>query len=97
LIAAASAQLDKSDPLAVSLDAFTRDLNVNTTSVFAAAQQAVQAFKELPESASRTFIYTGNILNEVPMVALMDNGIGKTATAHLLQIAAQTYADKGYK
>ena len=76
---------------------FTRDLAVNTTSAFVAAQQAVLAFEQLPESASRTFIYTGNCTNVSPIVALMDLGVGKSATAHIIECAAEAYKDKGYK
>lgn len=70
---------------------------MNGTSAFVAAQQAVLAFAQLPESASRTFIFTGNCTNVAPIVALMASGAGKTATAHIIQCAAEAYKDKGYK
>jgi hypothetical protein len=76
---------------------FVRDLNVNTISTFVAAQQAALAFAELPDSASRTFIYTGNILNITTIPPLLDLGVGKSATAHIIQSAASAYKDKGYK
>ncbi|KFY54220.1 hypothetical protein V496_07323 [Pseudogymnoascus sp. VKM F-4515 (FW-2607)] len=95
--AAAVTQNDPKDPLSLPLDAFTRDLNVNTNSAFVAAQQAVLAFKELPDSASRTFIYTGNILNTTTIAPFLDLGVGKSATAHIIQSASQAYADEGLK
>lgn len=97
IAAAAVTPQDAKDPLALDLEKFNRDLAINTTSAFAAAQQAARAFAKLPESASRTFIYTGNITNVSPIVALMDLGVGKSATAHIIQCAAEGYKEKGFK
>ncbi|KAE8451806.1 hypothetical protein EG329_002646 [Mollisiaceae sp. DMI_Dod_QoI] len=88
---------DSQNPLSIPLADFTRDLNINTTSVFVAAQQAVLGFEQLGEEAARTFIFTGNILNEVVMVKLLDAGMGKTATAHLVRAASEVYKGRGYK
>ena len=90
---------DAKDPLSLPLADFTRDFNVNITSTFVAAQQAVLAFEQLPESASKTFIFTGNILNEIPLARLFDQGVGKSGTAHIIHAAATTpaYKDKGFK
>lgn len=97
LEAAAVTLNDPKDPLSLALSDFNRDLIINTNSAFAAAQQAVLAFKELPDSASRTFIYTGNMTNITPVPPLLDLGVGKSATAHIIQSAAQAYADQGFK
>ncbi|RDW59920.1 hypothetical protein BP6252_13007 [Coleophoma cylindrospora] len=88
---------DGKTPLALPLADFTRDFNINTASAFVAAQQAVLGFEQLSDAASKTFIYTGNILNTTTMPALMDLGIGKTATAHMVECAAQAYQDRGFK
>ncbi|KAJ3542794.1 hypothetical protein NM208_g401 [Fusarium decemcellulare] len=96
-IAAAVTINDANDPLSLTLDNFTRHLAVNTTGAFAAAQQAIIAFGELPNSAPRTFIYTGNCLNVAPMVQFLDLGVGKSATAYIIQVAAEAYASKGYR
>ncbi|KAF4464531.1 short-chain dehydrogenase [Fusarium albosuccineum] len=95
--AAASARHDTKNPLSVSLKDFDRDLAINTSSAFVAAQQAVLGFEELPESASRTFIFTGNCTNVSPIIALMDIGVGKSATASIIECAAEAYKPKGYK
>ncbi|KAF2818405.1 putative short-chain dehydrogenase [Ophiobolus disseminans] len=96
--AAAGTLNQPKNSFSVSLADFTKDLNINTTSVFAAAQQAVVGFEQLPDSASRTFIYTGNIMNTGTVIApLMTAGVGKSASAHLLQNAAAAYADRGFK
>ena len=95
--AAGATPNDKSDPLSLSLADLTRDTNINTNSAFAAAQQAASAFAQLPQSASKTFIYTGNFLNTTTMAFLMDLGVGKSATAHIIECAAGAYKDKGFK
>lgn len=97
LEAASVTPQDAKHPLGLGLDNFMKDLTINTTSAFVAAQQAVSSFEKLPDTASRTFIYTGNITNVSPIVGLMDLGIGKSATAHIIQCAAEAYKDKGYK
>ncbi|KAL8652365.1 MAG: hypothetical protein Q9226_004305 [Calogaya cf. arnoldii] len=95
--AAALTVNDAKDPLSLPLADFTRDMNINTTSAFVAAQEAVSAFKQLPDSASKTFIYTGNKLNTTTMAPLLDLGVGKSATAHIIQSAAAAYAERGFK
>ena len=85
------------DPLSLPLADFKRDLTVNTVSAFVAAQQAATGFAQLPDSAARTFIYTGNILNTTIMPALLDLGVGKAATSHIIQCAAAAYKDRGFK
>lgn len=81
------------DPLSIPVADFTHDLAINTTSAYAAAQEAVLAFQELPDDASKTFIYTGNGLNDTPAVPYIGLGLGKTATAYAIQLAATTYKD----
>ena len=88
---------DAKNPLTLPLVDFTRDFNINTTSAFVAAQQAVLDFEKLPDSASKTFIYTGNVLNTMTMAPLLDLGVGKTATAHIIESAAKAYADRGFR
>jgi len=88
---------DAKNPLSLPLTDFSRDLNVNTTSAFVAAQQAVLGFEQLPDTASKTFIYTGNIMNITSIAPLLSLGVGKSATAHVIQSAAKAYEDRGYK
>ncbi|KAH7130954.1 hypothetical protein EDB81DRAFT_660323 [Dactylonectria macrodidyma] len=88
---------DGKDPLGLLLEDFTRDFNVNATSAFVAAQQAVLGFGGLPESASRTFIYTGNCCNVLPYLPMLSLGIGKSAIANLILAVSEAYKDKGYK
>ena len=77
---------------ALTIETFEQNTSVNTTSVLVAAQQAVTGFKELPKTAARTFIFTGNILNVVPVApALLEMGMGKAATAQLMMTAVAAY------
>ncbi|KAH7131453.1 putative short-chain dehydrogenase [Dactylonectria estremocensis] len=95
--AAAVTPSPPTDPLSLALADFTRSLNINTVSAFVAAQQAALGFAKLPSSASKTFIYTGNILNTTVIPPLLDLGVGKSATAHIIQTAATVYKDQGFK
>ena len=97
IIAGALTPSPPDDPFAISLDAFKRDMNINTTSMFVAAQQAVLGFAELPSHAAKSFFFTGNILNVAPLPSFMDAGAGKSASAHIMMAAAAAYKDRGYK
>lgn len=94
---AASTSNPPNDPFSLQLSDFSRDLNVNTVSPFVAAQQAASGFAQLPASSSKTFIYTGNALNTTIIPPLLALGVGKAATAHIIQSAAAAYKDRGYK
>ncbi|ESZ90250.1 hypothetical protein SBOR_9363 [Sclerotinia borealis F-4128] len=85
------------DLLYVPLDKFNEDLNVNVTSAYAAAHEAVEGFKTLPEDVIRTFIYTGNVLNRQIIPSLLAPGIGKAGAAHLIQSASEVYKKDEYR
>lgn len=85
------------NPLALSLADLSRDTTVNIYSAFVAAQQAVSGFAQLPTSAARTFIYTGNVLNVSVLPRFLSQGIGKSGAAHMIWAAADAYKDRGYK
>ncbi|KAM0165755.1 hypothetical protein ACHAQE_002084 [Botrytis cinerea] len=85
------------DPLSVPLEKFNEDLNVVITSAYAAAHEAVEGFKTLPEATNKTFIYTGNILNRQVVPSFLAFGIGKSGAAHLIQGASEAYKKDGYR
>lgn len=95
--AAAVAFTEADNPFSISAEDFAQNIAVNTTSAFVAAQQAVLAFGQLPDDAAKTFIYTGNILNTMTMARLLSLGVGKTATAHIIESAAAAYGNRGFK
>jgi len=62
------------DPLNVDLEQLKSDFAVNTFSALVAAKEAVKGFEELSDEASKTFIFTGNLLNETPKVPVVGFG-----------------------
>lgn len=95
--AAAAKATAPNDTLSVSLEDYTNGMNVGVNSAFVAAQQAVLGFHKLPTDQQKTFIFTGNLLNTTVMPVLLNLGMQKAAAAHMIQAAAQSYADKGYR
>ncbi|KAG4438110.1 hypothetical protein IFR05_006390 [Cadophora sp. M221] len=85
------------DPFAIPLAGFNRDMAINTTSAFVAAQQAVLGFAELPTTAARSFFFTGNILNLKVLPGFVSQGAAKSASAHIMASAAAAYKERGYK
>jgi hypothetical protein len=85
------------DPFAISVEAFKNDMNLTSTNAFLAAQQAVQGFAELPAELSKTFLFTGNILNVSTLPGFITQGAAKSAAAHMMMAAAAAYADRGFK
>lgn len=83
-------------PVSTPLKDLSSSLAVNFTSVYAAAQVAVAGFKSLPADVIKSFIYTGNRLNIEPMPTLFDLGVGKVASAHLIQSLTMTPGMKDY-
>ncbi|KAH4954096.1 hypothetical protein HBI78_230480 [Parastagonospora nodorum] len=90
---------DPSSVLSVSTEAVTKDLNINVVSPYVAAQQAIAAWETLPQDAKKTFIYTGNVLNEliVPIPMFLTLGIGKAASAYWVGLADTLYKARGYR
>ncbi|KAH7240702.1 uncharacterized protein BKA55DRAFT_648769 [Fusarium redolens] len=95
--ASAAAFPPADDPLSVSYTDFSNNTAINIHSAFIAAQQAVAGFAQLPDSAARTFIYTGNILNVTILPKFLDAGVGKSGAAHMVWAAADAYKNRGYK
>lgn len=83
-------------PFSISVKDFEVSLNVNTVSAYAAAKHAVDGFDKLPKSTLKSFIFTGNILNISPIPRLLALGVGKSASAHVIESAARAYAEKRY-
>ncbi|KAJ9499551.1 hypothetical protein H2202_005134 [Exophiala xenobiotica] len=90
---------DPNDPLlgtsgsssALTLSDHETSMAINSTSVLIAMQQSLAGFRELPatattaSTASKTFIFTGNILNLVPIPGVLSFGMGKAATAYAIR------------
>ncbi|KAI4935043.1 uncharacterized protein J4E92_002329 [Alternaria infectoria] len=70
--------------LSISQEQFAKDLNVNTVSPYVAAQEAVKSWESMGEEHAgdkKTFIYTGNTLNQTiaPVPLFLTLGVGKSA------------------
>lgn len=70
---------------------------MNTGGVLVAAKRAVQGFEQLPFEVPKTFIYTGNFLNRRILPAFISQGMGKSASAHLIAVASTAYGPKEYR
>ncbi|KAF2714526.1 hypothetical protein K504DRAFT_445511 [Pleomassaria siparia CBS 279.74] len=98
LMASDGVALDPEDPLSsVSISETTRIFATNTISPLIAAQEAVKGFKQLPTSASRTFIATGNLLNTAARPPVLTFGMSKSALAHLIWGSSIAYEKRGFK
>ncbi|KAK0716784.1 hypothetical protein B0T26DRAFT_853394 [Lasiosphaeria miniovina] len=85
--------------LSIPAERVASDLNVNTVSPFAAAQQAVEGWATLPKDAAKVFIYTGNVQNTkiVPVPLTVTLGVGKSAASYWLGMADNTYSAQNYR
>ncbi|EEU37186.1 uncharacterized protein NECHADRAFT_92268 [Fusarium vanettenii 77-13-4] len=88
---------DNADPIQLPVADLAADLAINTTSVLQLLQLATSSFAKLPDSTSRTFIYTGNKANLQPFPPFLSLGVGKAASSHMISFAAKTYSPQGYK
>jgi NAD(P)-dependent dehydrogenase (short-subunit alcohol dehydrogenase family) len=97
-LAADRSVLDPKDPLSsLSVEQIRDEFAVNVISPLFAAQEAVKGFKQLPSSASRTFIMTGNILNLLVKPQVLTFSLGKVAAARLIETASVAYQQQGFK
>ena len=76
-------------------------MNVNATSAWIAANEAVKGFEVLAAEDEGflgwTFIFTGNLLNTTAAPGFLTFGMGKAAAAHLIQgLALASFADKPF-
>lgn len=98
ILGASRTLLDEKDPLeSISADQVNRDIAVNAVSPRFTAREAVKGFKQLPSSASRTFIMTGNMLNTAVKTDVLVFGMGKSAAAHMVGSASVAYREQGFK
>lgn len=98
LSAAARASRDPKDNLnGFTVDEAQEEFAINMFSPLFAAQEAVKGFKELPQSASRTFIFTGNALNRIVNPGVLTFAMAKSAVARMITYTSASYADQGFK
>jgi NAD(P)-dependent dehydrogenase (short-subunit alcohol dehydrogenase family) len=89
---------DRNEPFdSISIEGVNEVLAVNAISPLLAAKEAVKGFKQLPSSASRTFIMTGNTLNVVAWPQVLTFGMGKSSAAYMVWCASVAYERQGFK
>ena len=89
---------DPKDPLSfLSIAQVQDNFTVNASNALVTVQQAVLGFKQLPSSTSKTFIYTGNVLNAMTLENVILFGMAKNAVAYLMHSASKAYYDVGFK
>jgi len=81
----------------ISPEAISKELAVNTVSLYAAAQAAVEGWEGLgkDDSAPRALIYTGNPLPWINVPTLVSLAMGKSSSATLVESLAATYGASG--
>ncbi|KAH8593675.1 hypothetical protein B0O99DRAFT_574935 [Bisporella sp. PMI_857] len=85
------------NPVLLPISGLENDLAVNVTSFYAAAQEAVAGFDELPKETNKVFIFTGNKLNVQAFPVFLSFGAAKSASAHLINSLSIAYKQKEYK
>jgi len=91
---------DAKNPLTVPVANFENDFNINTVSAYVAAQEAVKGWEALGnEGGKKTFIYTGNLLNQkvMPVPVFLTLGVGKSASAHWIGLADGVFGQEKEK
>lgn len=72
------------------------DLTANVISGYLAAQEAVNGWETLPDGIPKSFIYTGNALNQANISAIPSLGMSKMAAHYFIEAAINDYSGKGY-
>lgn len=75
--------VDPENPLQLSAQRLTESLAVNVTSPYIAAAQAVKLWSTLPDTVSKTFLFTGNMTTTQLWPSTNMLGIGKNGTAYV--------------
>ncbi|KIY02852.1 uncharacterized protein Z520_01317 [Fonsecaea multimorphosa CBS 102226] len=99
---------DPADPLSLftpeSIQTYHDSQAVNATSVLVSLHETVKAFRNLPATSgdggglpSKTFIFTGNMLNVMTLKGMLNFGLGKTAPAYAIRhlVEQKIYAHDG--
>ena len=100
-VASVRTVLPRTDPLSQEdppdVARLSREFNINALSGLIAAQQAVEGFKQVSTSESRTFIFTANALNEIMLQEVLTFGMAKKAVSYMMEAASMAYRDAGFR
>lgn len=89
----------RANPIQVLPNRLLEIMAVNIVSAHEAARLAIKGFSQLPETAAKTFLFTGNPYHTQLITTNLGLGIGKTGTAYWIEGAAKTpeYLEQGFK
>lgn len=73
-----------------------REFSIDAFSGLMAAQQAIEGFKQLSSSASRTIIFTANALNEIMIQQGLTFGMAKRVVSYIVDAAVMAYREAGF-
>lgn len=85
------------DPLSAPFETIEVSRRIGLDGAYIAAQEALRVFRTLPESSPKAFIFTGNVLAQIPIPGIMPHALGKVAAAMLIEYCANAYGTKGYR
>lgn len=85
------------DPFAIPLDDWIAGQNINFISTYAAAQEAIVGFRQLPATALKTFTFTGNLSIHLAVPLVMHLGVSKNAGAYMIECGAIAYKKDGFR
>ncbi|KUI68969.1 1-deoxy-11-beta-hydroxypentalenate dehydrogenase [Cytospora mali] len=83
------------NPLSVSAARLTEIMAVTVVSAYTAARLAIKGWSTLPASASKTYLYTGNMQTTQLFPGFHALGMGKNAAAYFIEMAAAAYKENG--
>ncbi|ROW05820.1 hypothetical protein VMCG_05130 [Cytospora schulzeri] len=83
------------NPLTVSAARLTEVLAVSVVSAYTAARLAVKGWSTLPATASKVYLYTGNMQTTLLLPGAHPLGMGKNAAAYFIEVAASAYQKAG--
>lgn len=83
------------NPLTVSAARLTEILAVTVVSAYTAARLAIKGWSTLPASASKVYLYTGNMQTTQLFPGGHALGMGKNAAAYFIEMAASAYQKAG--
>jgi hypothetical protein len=83
----------KVDPFSVPIDEWIAGLNINFISAYAAIQEAIAGFRQLPASTLKTITFTGNLSIHKAIPLFMNLGVSKNAAAHMIECGTVAHYD----
>jgi hypothetical protein len=58
---------------------------------------SIRGFSELASDMPKTFIFTGNVLNQMPIPHVFSFAVSKRLSSSMVEYGAYAYGPKGYR